>query len=161
MGYRISDMLARMSDRVDLQGTRALFVRLPAEHARRLDAAAGALAAPKKDLVAGLVERYVHPDDPERLEALRELATSSGRPRRIEIDLGAPPVAVGRHSFRPAARPEVLTAAQAAELLAVDEQAILELAEDGQLPGRKVAGQWRFARGALLDWLSSGPDRAP
>jgi excisionase family DNA binding protein len=142
-------------------GTKALFVRIPAEHARRLDQAAGALAAPKKDLVAGLVERYVDPHDPERLEALRELATSAARPRRIEIDLGDPPVAVGHHSFRAFAPPEVLDAAQAAELLAVDEQTILALAEDGQLPGRNLAGQWRFARQALLDWLSAGPDGGP
>jgi excisionase family DNA binding protein len=120
----------------------ALFVRLPAEQARRLDEAAGALPARKKDLVAGLVDRYVRPDSPEGLEALREIAGS------------AP--AVGHHSFRPAAPAEVLDAAQAAELLSVSRQAVVELAERREIPGRKIAGEWRFARAALLAWLSAG-----
>ena len=51
----------------------------------------------------------------------------------------------------------MLTAAQAAELLSVDERAIAELAEQGELPGRKIAGEWRFARAALLQWLSVPP----
>lgn len=141
--------------------TAALFVRLPIEQARRLDQAASALPARKKDLVAGLVERYVRPDLPEGLEALREFASSTSQPRRVTIDLEAPPVTVGHHSFQPAAAPEVLSAAQAAELLAVEEKALVELAEQQQLPGRKIAGQWRFARQALLDWLSAIPDGNP
>ena len=33
------------------------------------------------------------------------------------------------------------------------EAAILELAEHGELPGRRIGGAWRFSRGALLAWL--------
>ena len=29
-----------------------------------------------------------------------------------------------------------------------------ELAEEGDLPGRKLAGEWRFAREAVLDSLA-------
>jgi excisionase family DNA binding protein len=134
--------------------TKPLYVRLPAEQAQRLDEAASALAASKKDLVAGLVERYVHPEDPDQLEALREVARSAPRPRRIEIDFDGPALTVGHHAFHPTP-PEVLDAAQAAELLAVDEQAIVEAAERGDLPGRRIGGQWRFARRALLDWLGA------
>ena len=138
-----------MDDRND---TRALFVRLPAEHARRLHQAANALSTPKKDIVAGLVDRYVRPDDANGLETLRAMT----RPRRIEIDLGEAQMTVGQHSFRPNPPAEVLDARQASELLAVDEQAVVELAEGGELPGRKIAGEWRFSRRAVLEWLSGG-----
>jgi excisionase family DNA binding protein len=47
----------------------------------------------------------------------------------------------------------VLDAAQAAALLAVDEAAILELAERGELPGRRIGDVWRFSRRAVLEWL--------
>ncbi len=30
-----------------------------------------------------------------------------------------------------------------------------ELAETGEVPGRQVGGDWRFAREALLTWLAS------
>jgi excisionase family DNA binding protein len=49
---------------------------------------------------------------------------------------------------------EVLDVAQAAELMAVEEAAIVELAEQGELPGRRIGGAWRFSRRALLDWLA-------
>ncbi len=137
--------------------TAALFVRLPAEQARRLDQAATALSARKKDLVAGLLERYVNPDSPDELEQLRELAVRAAALRRVTLELPEQGLAVGHHSFAPAPAPDVLTAAQAAELLAVEERAILELAEQGRLPGRKIAGEWRFARSALLRWLSAEP----
>jgi excisionase family DNA binding protein len=48
----------------------------------------------------------------------------------------------------------VLDAAQAAQLLAVEEAAIVELAESGELPGRRIGGAWRFSRVAVLEWLS-------
>ena len=83
-------------------------------------------------------------------------AASASRPSRIEINLGDAPVVVGHHGFHAADQPDVLDAAQAAELLAADEHAIVELAEAGELPGRRVAGHWRFARRALLDWLAAG-----
>ena len=60
---------------------------------------------------------------------------------------------VGRHSFRPAEAPEVLTPAQLGELLQVEEEAVVELAERGELPARKVGEEWRFSRSAVLAWL--------
>ena len=51
----------------------ALFVRVPAEDAERLDRAAFALKASKQDLVAGLLARYVDPGSPEGLASLRGL----------------------------------------------------------------------------------------
>jgi excisionase family DNA binding protein len=133
----------------------ALFVRLSAEQAGRLERAAAAVPAHKKDLIGGLVERYVHPESPDGVAALRELtAGSATRPRRVTVDLGESSPVVGHHDFRPAAAPEVLDLTQAAELLAVEESAILELAERGELPGRRIGDAWRFSRTAVLNWLS-------
>ena len=60
---------------------------------------------------------------------------------------------VGRHSFRPAEIPEVLTPAQLAELLQVDAEMVVALAEQSELPRRKVGEEWRFSRTAVLAWL--------
>ena len=49
-------------------------------------------------------------------------------------------MAVGHHAFTPAPAPEVLTPAQAAELLQVTEAELLALAEAGELPGRRIGG---------------------
>jgi excisionase family DNA binding protein len=73
---------------------------------------------------------------------------------RPDIGFGAETPVVGHHDFRPAPLPEVLDLAQAAELLIVDPSAVLELAESGELPGRRIGGAWRFSRAALLSWLA-------
>jgi excisionase family DNA binding protein len=137
----------------------ALFVRLTPEQAGRLDRAAAAVPARKKDLIGGLVERYVDPETAEGVEALREIAQSVAPPKRIlgqerPVRLPAPGgLTVGHAEFRPSAAPEVLDTAQAAELLAVEPAALLELAEKGEVPGRQIGGEWRFSRSALLTWL--------
>jgi excisionase family DNA binding protein len=64
------------------------------------------------------------------------------------------PFPAGHHSFIPASSLEVLTAADAADLLRTAEQTVIEMAERGDLPGRKVGDEWRFARPAILDWLA-------
>jgi excisionase family DNA binding protein len=61
---------------------------------------------------------------------------------------------VGQHSFRPASALEILTPAQLAELLQVEEEVVVELAEKEELPGRKVGEEWRFSREAILAWLA-------
>ena len=136
------------------QQRNALFVRLTPEQARRLDRAAAVVPARKKDLIGGLLERFVHPDTPAGVQTLRELAGVDDTARRkLTIDLGADGPVVGHASFRPAPESEVLDAAGAAELLLVDEAAVLELAERGELPARRIGDAWRFSRRALLDWL--------
>ena len=60
----------------------------------------------------------------------------------------------GQHSFRPASELEILTPAQLPGLLQVDEEVVVELAEQGELPGRKVGEEWRFSREAILAWLA-------
>jgi excisionase family DNA binding protein len=63
--------------------TAALFVRIPTEHARRLDRAAFELRVPKQSLISELVERYVNPDSPASLVALGKGwgLGADGRPR--------------------------------------------------------------------------------
>jgi excisionase family DNA binding protein len=141
--------------------TTALYVRLPTGAARRLSEAAEALRTPKKDLVAGLVSHYLDPDSEPGLTTLRGLATT----RHITIqesegDRHIPVgqvygVAGGPSGWLPL--PEVLTSVQAAQLLAVPERVVVELAESGDLPGRKLGEQWRFSKAALVAWLA-GPE---
>jgi excisionase family DNA binding protein len=93
---------------------------------------------------------------PRRRPGLHAPAAS---PRRVIVEADDPALVVGQHSFRPAELPEILTPAQAATLLQVDEEAVLALAEEGRLPGRRIGDEWRFARAALVAWLSA-PDPA-
>jgi excisionase family DNA binding protein len=122
--------------------TSALFVRIPAVQAQKLDQAAYATKTPKSALVSSLVARYVDPENPG---TLTELSAQE------ESGLG-----LGRHSFRPAEGPEVLTLGQLAEFLQLDEDEARALAELGRLPGRKLGKEWRFSRRAVLDWLAGG-----
>ena len=48
---------------------------------------------------------------------------------------------------------EVLTLREAAEYLRAAEDDILDLAMQGDLPGRKIRDEWRFHRSALAEWL--------
>ena len=117
-----------------------LYVRLPSAHAERLDRAAFELKASKQDIVSGLIARYVDPGATDRL-------------RRVVIEAGEDAMATGRHSFTPSGPMEVLTLAEVAELLQVEEEAIHELAEARELPGRRLGEEWRFSRDAVLRWL--------
>jgi excisionase family DNA binding protein len=132
----------------------ALYVRLPAKAVDKLDRAADALGVHKKDLVAGLVSKYVDPDSRRGLSALGALS----QPRRVTFELGDPNPMPGSYSFHPSDPPEVLNAEQAGQLLQLEEKLVLELAEAGKLPGRKLGKAWRFARAALVAWLST-PDK--
>ena len=116
----------------------AVFVRVPRDAAARLDRVAYESGAPKREIVARLLTDHLEASAPP--EPLR-------MPARDRIGFG-------RHEFRPVAAPEVLTLAQAAELLQVTEDAVRELADRGDLPGRTVGGEWRFSRDALLAWLA-------
>jgi excisionase family DNA binding protein len=124
----------------------ALYVRIPSAEAEKLHRAADVLRTPKRELITKLVERF-DPHDPVWTQEL----SGPPMPAAAEWELG-------RHSFRPAETPEVLTPAQLAELLQVDEEAVVELAEQGELPARKVGKEWRFSRSAVLAWLGEEPE---
>ncbi len=82
----------------------------------------------KKDIVAGLVSRH----------------------------LGEPAQTVGSYSFQPydSQPPEIMNVEQAAAFLQIERATLLELAESGKLPGRKLGRDWRFSRAALVAWLA-------
>jgi excisionase family DNA binding protein len=132
-----------------------LYVRLPSAAVDKLHRAAEALGIHKKDLVAGLVTRYVDPDSQRGLSALGSLS----QPRRVAFETAEPSPTLGTYSFQPYDPPEVLSAEQAAELLQIDEATVAELADAGKLPGRKLGKVWRFSRAALVAWLA-GPERS-
>jgi excisionase family DNA binding protein len=132
--------------------TAALYVRLPHREFEKLERAAAALATNKKALVTTLVSHYVDPDSAQGLDQLRAIAGTN--PRRVTIDLPNDSIAVGHHAFTPSPLPEVLTPAQAAELLQVSQDEVVGLAEEGKLPGRRIGDNWRFSRPALIAWLA-------
>ena len=135
--------------------TAALFVRIPAEQAKRLDRAAFELQLPKQQLVSGLLERYVNPDSPTSLAALGETRGDFRAGRRVTIETVEPDgLTVGHHSFRPR-EPDVLTCEEVAELLRVEPALVEQMASAGELPGHQLAGQWRFAKSAVLRWLAA------
>jgi excisionase family DNA binding protein len=117
---------------------RPLYVRLPSAAAEKLDRAAFELKTTKQNLVAELVEAHL------------PLAST----RRVVVESMDDALTVGHHSFVPADALDVLTLADAAELLRIDEQTVAKAAERGELPGRKLGGEWRFARSAVLRWLA-------
>src|SRR5437867_3414555 len=86
-----------------------LYVRIPTSAVDKLDRAAAALAMHKKDLVAGLVTKYVDPDSQRGLSALGSLSMSSRQPPDTR-DGG---VMVGSYSFQPYDPPEIMNAEQA------------------------------------------------
>jgi excisionase family DNA binding protein len=131
----------------------ALFVRLPAAAVDKLDRAAEALGMRKKDLVAGLVSKYVDPDSRRGRDALGSLAG-----HKIAVDLAESGPAIGAYSFQPYDPPEVMNVERAASFLQIQPAVVVELAEAGKLPGRKLGPDWRFSRAALVAWLSA-PDK--
>ena len=132
----------------------ALFVRLPASAAERLDRAAQVTGMRKKDLVASLVSKYVDPDTQHGRTTLGSLAT-----HKITVDVGNAGPTLGSYSFQPYDPPEVMNVEQAAQYLQIEETVVLELAEAGKLPGRKLGSVWRFSRAALVAWLSKPEKR--
>jgi excisionase family DNA binding protein len=52
---------------------------------------------------------------------------------------------------------EVLTLPEVAAYLRVPQEAILELIADGTIPAQKIGGEWRFLKGAVVEWLRLGP----
>jgi excisionase family DNA binding protein len=125
--------------------TAALFVRLPLEEAEKLDRFAFERRMPKRDVVRRLVA--------ERLDDADVLWHHPAPPPFTMPIPPTPDVVVGRADFVPGSESEVLTVEQAAELLQTDADAVRELADAGELPGRRIGGEWRFLRRAVLAWL--------
>ena len=112
----------------------ALYVRLPRKHAEKLDRIAFTTRLSKRDIIETLVAENLPEDGPLFM-----------RPRDA---------VVGHAEVLPAQADDVLTAAQTAELLQTGEDAVVALAESGDLPGRRIGDEWRFLRAAVLQWLA-------
>ncbi len=114
--------------RVSEEPPKPLFVRLPAEDADRLSAVAASTGRSKRQIVGDAVRHHL---------------------------AGEGELQVGRLVLpEPAA--EVLTTPEAAALLRVEEAVVVEAAERGELPARRLGDGWRFSRSALLAWLDHG-----
>ncbi len=94
----------------------------------------------------------------DQAAALDRLVDETGRRKQhVVSELLADQLQVGRIDVgdSPAATlGEVLTLAELSSLLRVPTAALQTLAHEGELPGRQIAGEWRFARAAVLRWLS-------
>ena len=96
--------------------------------------------------------------------ALDRLVDATGqRKQHVVSELLADRLEVGRIDLPDRQGPwqqEVLTVEETAMLLRLPAEAVETLAENGELPGRRVAGEWRFARAGVLQWLSAGEKRS-
>src|SRR2546430_17325956 len=112
----------------------ALYVRIPSAEAEKLHRAADVLRTPKREMITRLVADF-DPEDPVWTKRV------AGPMASAEAEWS-----VGQHSFLPASELEILTPAQLATLLQVDEETVVELAEKRELPARKVGEEWRGSR---------------
>jgi excisionase family DNA binding protein len=103
-----------------------LYVRLGADQARRLQEAVSVSGKSKRQLIEDAVREHLADEN----------------------------LTVGRIALREH-EPEILTAAEAAALLRVDESELVASAARGELPGRPIGDEWRFSRAALLAWMGS------
>jgi excisionase family DNA binding protein len=108
-----------------------LYVRLPRNQAAALDRLVDATGRRKQQVVSELLA--------DRLEVGR-------------IDLAEKPNMGGE---------EVLTLEELATVLRLPTQAVEALAREGELPGRRIAGEWRFGRSAVFEWLAQGEGAEP
>jgi excisionase family DNA binding protein len=81
-----------------------------------------------------------------------------GKTATVTRPSAAPP-AVANTPVDPAGTGDVLTLAEAAAYLRVAEGDVLRTVREQKLPGRLIAGQWRFLKAAIQDWLRSAPPR--
>jgi excisionase family DNA binding protein len=110
-----------------------LFVRLPKDQAAALDRLADVTGRHKQHVIS---------------ELLADRLTTGGAP-----------VSVGRVEVTnspPAPADDVLTLDEAAALLKLPADIVRSRAEEGDVPGRRFGDEWRFARIAVLAWLSDG-----
>lgn len=52
---------------------------------------------------------------------------------------------------------DVMTVQEVSTYLRLAESTVYKLAQEGQLPGRKVGGRWRFSRQGIETWLRKRP----
>ena len=142
----------------------ALFVRIPASQARRLDVRARALGRTKQDLVSELLASSLAPDRVRTREADVHGDGETGGGGGTGAGEGGGGAGGEGPSRAPSSGPsEVLTLEELADWLQLDPEAVLVRVAAGELPGRRFGDEWRFARQAVLAWLegTDPPERAP
>jgi len=97
---------------------------------------------------AAALDRLVDATGQRKQHLVSELLADRLEVGRIDLDRQGPLVQ------------EVLTLEETAMLLRLPAEAVETLAQSGELPGRRVAGEWRFARKGVLHWLSAGEKRS-
>jgi excisionase family DNA binding protein len=110
----------------------ALFVRIPAASAKKLEQHAKREGRSKQDIVANLI-----------LQALQKPPITSSTP--------SPDVS-------PPETPEIMTLAELSVYLRVDENELQQKVNAGELPVRRFGEEWRFSRQAIDHWME-GTDR--
>jgi excisionase family DNA binding protein len=120
--------------------TKAIYVRVPAGLADRLDRVSERLGMSKRDIITRLVGDRLEVED--ALQPMR--IWEDDKTRTAGHIVPTYPV-----------HPDVLSLEEAATMLRVEPDDIKEMAEAGDLPGRKVGSQWRFSRTALMNWLQA------
>jgi len=95
-----------------------------------------------------------------QVAAIDEIVRATGvRKQQVVSDMISDRLAVGRiettDTPQPAAR-EVLTIAEAAELLRVWPALVESRIADGGIPARRFGDEWRISRRALMEWLAGG-----
>jgi hypothetical protein len=132
--------------------SKPLFVRLATDDADRLDAAVAATGKSKRRLVSEAMREHLGGG---------ECGAGGERGARDELTVGR--ISLVEEGRTPlsgcdsAAQPsEVMTLAEAAAFLRLDEAQLERSAAKSEVPARRIAGQWRFSRAALLTWLGRG-----
>ena len=71
-------------------------------------------------------------------------------------------MAVNQRKTTPAPMPdhEILNIDGAAAFLGVSVKTFSKVLREGDVPGRKVGREWKFARQALIEWVGSSRSRA-
>ena len=113
-----------------------LYVRLATEPSRLLDQAVAVTGRSKRQLVEDAVRQHLGDQD---------IVIGRVGPSLLDPERAAP------------AAPDVLTLQEAAALLRVPVDEVEAGAIAGELPGRCIGAEWRFARAALLAWLGNAP----
>lgn len=81
------------------------------------------------------------------------MAQSRTKPRKSD---SKPKATAAANGMLPASE-EILTLAEAAAYLRFSEADILRLVSEQELPGRRMANEWRFLKSAIQDWLRTPP----
>jgi len=131
--------------------SKPLFVRLATDDADRLDAAVAATGKSKRRLVSEAMREHL---------ARGEHLAGDERPAREELTVGR--ISLVEEGRTPLSDPdstapanEVMTLPEAAAFLRLEEAQLEQSAAKSEVPARRIAGQWRFSRAALLAWLDS------